>query len=192
MAEKPITLILGETPEQITLDSSISREDLYGRQKGSVEKDGTTLEKVVVTPWGELFPPKALKSEAIDSEGSIAEKPNQCDENGNILATNITSFKEARPVTAAAWHELAAFKTESVMPAKTSLPPGLYRTQFCYRDSVTLHDAFLVVREDTAFLLTGELRTVPAAGREETYEFFDDGSSDEEIEDEDEIGFDSL
>lgn len=183
---------MGDKPEQIAIDSSISREDLYGRQKASVEKDGTTLEKVVVTPWGELLSPKSLKTESVDSEGSISEKPNQCDENGNILATNITSFKEARPIAVAQWHELAAFKTETVMPAKSNLPPGLYRTQFCYRDSVTLHDAFLVVREDAGFLLTGELRTVPAAGREETYEFFDDGSSDDETEDEDEMGFDSL
>ena len=85
------------------------------------------------------------------------------------------------------WKEMAAFRAKDVMPAKCDLAPGLYKTKFCYRDSVDLLDAFLICRSDgSAFLLTGERCPLPLRGKEETYEFFD---QEESAEESDEMSF---
>jgi hypothetical protein len=192
MAEKPITLMLDEnTPVEFQLGASISREQLYGESKRSVEQEGTPLEKVIVTPWGELLPDKCTKGETVDNEGSLTGKTVECDETGEVMPVHITSFKEARKLTEAKWHEVACLKASKLMPVKVSgdLGEGIWKTQFCYRDSCTLEDGFLIIREDGAFLLTGAIKEVPFAGLEETYQFFEE---EDETEEEDEDSFDSL
>jgi hypothetical protein len=180
MAEKSFEVLVNNKPAQITIEGSINREELYGKQKLTVEKDGP-LEKVVLAQWGEMFLPGELKTHRIDSEGTLAEKAVACDEAGTPLTIHTSSFKEPRELAPAEWKELASFKAKDMMPAKCELAPGLYKTKFCYRDSVDLLDAFLIVKDGgIAFLLTGESTTVPLRGKDETYEFFDQEESEEE------------
>lgn len=188
MAEKKISVLLGGNQEQIAIEGSFSREDLYGKQRVSIEKDGVELEKVLITQWGDVFSPRDFKSQTIDSSGSLAESTVPSDENGVPLPIQTSSFKETRDITPAKWSDLAGFRALSVMPASCGLPAGVYRTKFTYRDSANLQDAFLIVKETEAFLLSGEIRETPLKGLAETYNFFES----EEEESDDEMGFDSL
>lgn len=183
MAEKSFKVLAESNPIQIRIEGSIGREELYGKQKLTVEKDGP-LEKVVLAPWGEIFSPGDFKTQRVDSSGTLAEKAAACDEAGTALEPHVSSFKETRPITPAQWREMATFRAKDTMPAKCALAPGLYRTKFCYRDSVDLQDAFLVNKEDgSAFLLVGEVAEAPLRGKEETYDFFDQDDSAEESSD---------
>lgn len=190
MAEKNIPVLLDQTQVQISVGAAIEREELYGAQKLSVERDGTPLEKVVVSPWGALFDPKEFSNQSVDSQGTLEQKPVACDENGSPLPMHASSFKEARILTPAKWEELASFRAVKVMPAKCELPAGLYKTSFCYRDSVNLEDAFLVVRQDGAFLLAGETRLAPMQSKEEVYSFFE--TDEQDSDDSEGLGFESL
>lgn len=182
MADKSFQVLVDKKPAEVSIESSIQREELYGKQKVTVEKDGP-LEKVVLAPWGEIFVPEEFKTQRVDTDGTLAEKPIPSDESGTALENYTSSFKLAREIVPADWKEMASFRTKDVMPAKCGLAPGLYRTKFCYRDSIDLLDAFLISKSDgTAFLLTGELATVPLRRKEETYDFFDQEAGEEEDE----------
>jgi hypothetical protein len=64
--------------------------------------------------------------------------------------------------------------TTDVYPLKsTELRQGLYRGTFNYRKSARPRDALVLVREDGAFLLVGQLRACPMVERTVAYEFFD-------------------
>lgn len=182
MAEKSFEIEIAGEKVHVTQESAINREELYGKEKITIEKDGP-LEKVVLAPWGAIFRPEEFKNQRIDSSGTTVEKPETCDESGAPLEIHTTSFKTTRAATPAQWTDLATFKTKSVMPAKCELPPGLYKTQFCYRDTTDIQDAFLIIKpEGEAFLLTGELANVPFRGKEETYDFFDVTETEEDEE----------
>jgi hypothetical protein len=85
-----------------------------------------------------------------------------------------SSFDGTEPLEAVPLETLARFVTTDVYPIEPgALPPGLYRGTFNYRKSARPRDALVLVREDGAFLLVGQLKTCPMVGRTVAYEFFD-------------------
>lgn len=188
MALKTIPLQLNEKAVEISIGSTINREELYGKTQKSVEKDGTLLEKVTLSPEGEVFLSSDFTHLKVDGDGSLAEKPLAQTSEGVPLETQVSSFKERRTIEAATPTELAALKVQSVIPATTDFPVGLYKTQYTYRDSPTLNTAILNVTPEGAFLLVGETFETPFVGKTTTYDFFTD--DEDESEEEEEMSFD--
>jgi hypothetical protein len=79
---------------------------------------------------------------------------------------------------------LARFVTTDVYPLEaTGLAQGLYKGSFNYRKSARPRDALLLVREDGAFLLAGQLKACPLLARTVAYDFFDAQESPDEAGD---------
>jgi len=186
MADKLLPLTFDNSPADVKVGGSIKREDLYGKQTKSVEKSGETLEKVILTPWGETFPQNAFTSQRVDSAGALSSPAKPCTEDGEEIPVHPSSFKETRPLEPATTTDLILLKVASVIPAQTSLPVGLYKTRYNFRDSADVQTAILNVTPTGAFLLVGETAQSPLLGKDETYEFFEDEAPENE---ENEMGF---
>lgn len=185
MATKAIPLKFEDKTVEVGIGSAIKREELYGKSKKSIEKDGIVLEKVTLSPEGEIFLPSDFTHLRMDGDGCLVETPIPKTEEGEVLETKTSSYKTERPLKAATPADLAALKIKSVLPAESDLPVGFYSTEYTFRDSPTLSAAILNVTPTGAFLLVGETLETPFQGKTDTYDFF---AEDDNAEDEDEEG----
>jgi hypothetical protein len=195
MPEKLILLRLDDREVSIRIGRSVHRDELYGQQRKSVEKNGEPLRRVVLDPEGRVFLPSDLAHLPTDTDGSLTSDPLFQNEDGESLELKLSSFKEPRPLQVAALDSLAALRVDTVFPVECGLPPGVYTTEFTYHDSPLLRTAVLIVRVDDAFLLTGTQLDSPLQGRTDLYSFFDapddeeDGPGDDERDAGEDISF---
>jgi len=179
MPEKTISLRYKNSPIELKTGTTIKPEDLYGRQKKTVEIDGKILEKVVITPNGEIFNPRMLTVERLDKEGSLTESPITClQEDRSPLPILPSSYKTTRLLEDASPLDLINLKVRGVIPVECSLPMGLYKTLYSYWDSPILETAILNITPTHAFLLIGDPTDAPFLQKEETYSFFEEEESE--------------
>lgn len=173
MAVKSLKLSVGGKEIAATLDSKIGKDDLYGRVDHVVEQNGQRLERGWLLPDGTTFRKSQVVMASVDDEGSPAETP-EIHSAGQKLELRPSSFDGTEPLEVVPLETLARFVTTDVYPVDAGgLAPGLYRGTFNYRKSARPRDALLLVREDGAFLLVGQLKACPMAGRTVAYQFFD-------------------
>ncbi|HEY1789738.1 MAG TPA: hypothetical protein VGJ73_16440 [Verrucomicrobiae bacterium] len=173
MAVKSLKLTVGGKEIAATLESKISKDDLYGRVDHLVEQGGQRLERGWLLPDGATFRKSQVAMTSVDDEGSPAETP-EIHSAGQKLELRPSSFDGTEALEAVPLETLARFMTTDVYPVEPGgLAPGLYRGTFNYRKSARPRDALLLVREDGSFLLVGQLKGCPMAGRTVAYQFFD-------------------
>jgi hypothetical protein len=195
MPEKLILLRLDDAEVSIRIGKSIHRDELYGRQRKSVEKNGVPLRRVVLDPEGRVFLHSDLAHLPTDTDGSLTSNPLFQNEDGEGLDLKPSSFKETRDLQVAGLDSLTTLRVDTVFPVECGLPPGIYTTEFTYHDSPLLKTAVLIVRVDEAFLLTGTQVDSPLQGRTDLYSFFvspdddEDAPGDDERDAGDEISF---
>jgi len=162
------------------LESKIGKDDLYGRVDRVVEQDGKRLERGWLLADGVIFRKSQVAMTSVDPEGSPAESPEIfCA--GQKMELRPSSFDGAETLEPVPLETLARFVTTDVYPIETpGLVAGLYRGTFNYRKSARPRDALLLVRDDGAFLLVGQLKACPLVGRTVAYEFFDAAAAAEE------------
>lgn len=187
MAEKSILLQHGDREVPVKLGATIHREALYGRQSKTVQKDGEPLQKVVLDAEGHVFHPSDIAYLQTDSRGSLAAPPLAQTEEGEPLEPKPSSFKVKRALQPVGVGALVRLRVDAVFPAECDLPPGLYSTEFAYRDAPILKTAVLNVTPHGAFLLTGILVETPLQGKTDIYSFFDEpeDEADDDGDDED-------
>lgn len=173
MAAKTLKLTVAGEEIAASLESKIGKDDLYGRVEHVVEKDGARLERGWLLPDGVIFRKSQVAMTAVDPEGSPAESPEiYCA--GQKMELRPSSFDGSEALEPAPIETMARFATADVYPIEApGLAPGLYRGTFNYRKSARPRDALVLVREDGAFLLAGQLKACPMLGRTVAYEFFD-------------------
>jgi hypothetical protein len=183
MAAKTLKLNVGGQEIAASLESKIAKDDLYGRVDHVVEQGGKRLERGWLLPDGLTFRKSQVAMTSVDPEGSPADPPEiQCA--GQKLELRPSSFDGAEGLESVPLETLARFVTTDVYPIEAAgLAPGLYRGSFNYRKSARPRDALLLVREDGAFLLVGQLKACPLVGRTVAYQFFDTASAAEEAGD---------
>jgi len=191
MAEKIIKFLYDNKEIEVAVEATIKREELYGKQSKVVEKDGTPLEKGILTPTGQLFPASAFGTVRVDEKGALIDSPVPQTEDGKQAPTYISSFKESRPLKKITPGDVVDLSVESVIPVKQQvLDEGYYGTEYTYRDSTKLQDAVLVVKGEgdkkESYLLIGDRKETPMLGKLETYNFFED---DEDEAEEEEVDF---
>ena len=182
MATKTLKLNVGGKEVAATLESKIAKDDLYGRVVHLVEQEGKRLERGWLLPDGTTFRKSQVAMTSIDPEGSPAESPEiHCA--GQKMELRPSSFDGAESLETVPLETVARFMTTDVYPIEAGgLAPGAYRGTFNYRKSARPRDAIVLVREDGAFLLVGQLKACPMVGRTIAYEFFDvaaDAATDE-------------
>lgn len=191
MAEKIINLKFGETELAVTLiGGTIRRQELYGKQIRTVEKNGHILQAVVLDPEGNVFLPSDIAHLPTDGQGSLTTEPQVHTEDGQPLPLLPSSFKGTRPLRPAGIAELAALRVDTIYAVACDLRPGLYQTEFAYRDAAVLKAAVLNVTPEGAFLLAGTWVETPLQGKGDVYSFFDEDEYPDEEQDDDEISFD--
>lgn len=175
MYAKPLSFLFENQEISLELGASIKKEELYGKKSTTVEKDNTALEKILVTPEGEIIEVSHTRSIKVDQSGSLVEEAQSFSNETDQPVTHASSFKEARLMEKGVEQDLVALSTEGVYPvAQNILDAGIYRTKFAYRDGPKLQDAVLLVNPDSSsFLLVGEAKQPALIGPMETYEFFD-------------------
>jgi hypothetical protein len=173
MAAKTLKLSVSGREIPATLESKIGKDDLYGRVDHLVEQNGQALERGWLLPDGSTFRKSQVAMTSVDAEGSPADTPEiHCA--GQKLELRPSSFDGAEPLEPVPFETLARFLTTDVYPiAANGLAPGLYRGTFNYRKSARPRDALVLVRDDGAFLLVGQLKACPMVGRTVAYQFFD-------------------
>ena len=173
MSTKALKLNVAGREIPAGLESKLGKDDLYGRVEHVVEQDGKRLERGWLLPDGSTFRRSQVAMTSVDPEGSPAEPPEiQCA--GQRMELRPSSFDGAESLEPVPLETVARFVTTDVYPIEAAgLAPGVYRGTFNYRKSARPRDALLLVREDGAFLLVGQLRTCPMFGRTVAYQFFD-------------------
>jgi len=183
MAGKSLKFSVGGKELEGILTSKISKDDLYGRVEHIVEQGGQRLERGWLLPDGSTFLKSQVSTTSVDDEGSPAEAP-VIHSAGQKLELRPSSFDGTETLEPVPLETIARFMTTDVYPVQAGgLAPGVYRGNFNYRKSARPRDALLLVREDGAFLLVGQLKACPMAGRTVAYEFFDAAGSAEEAAD---------
>jgi hypothetical protein len=173
MAAKSLILSVACKEITATLESKIGKDDLYGRVLHLVEQGGRQLERGWLLPDGATFRKGQVSMTSVDAEGSPAETP-EIHSAGQKLELRPSSFDGAESLTSVPLETIARFLTTDVYPIEAiGLPPGLYRGSFNYRKSARPRDALVLVRDDGAFLLVGQLKACPMIGRTVAYQFFD-------------------
>jgi hypothetical protein len=183
MAAKTLKLNVAGKEIAASLESKIGKDDLYGRVDHIVEQAGKRLERGWLLPDGATFRKSQVTMQSVDPDGSPAEPPEvQCA--GQKLELRPSSFEGAESLEPVPLETIARFVTTDVYPiAAAGLAPGLYRGSFNYRKSARPRDALLLVRDDGAFLLVGQLKACPLVGRTVAYQFFDAADAAEEAGD---------
>ena len=173
MAAKSLKLAVAGKEIAASLDSKISKDDLYGRVVRVVEQGGQRLERGWLLPDGTTFRKSQVAVTSVDPEGSPAETPQiQCA--GQKMELRPSSFDGAETLEPVPPEILARFVATDVYPIEpTGLAAGVYRGTFNYRKSARPRDALVLVRDDGAFLLVGQLKACPMVGRTVAYQFFD-------------------
>lgn len=173
MPAKSLKLVSGGQEIAASLESKIAKDDLYGRVDHVVEQDGRRLERGWLLPDGAIFRKSQVAMTSVDPEGSPADPP-EIQSAGQKLELRPSSFDGAESLEPVPLETLARFVTADVYPLEAAgLAPGLYRGTFNYRKSARPRDALVLVREDGAFLLVGQLKACPLVGRTVAYQFFD-------------------
>lgn len=154
--------------------SSVDRSDIYGKRRRvaldsdgnictrvSVTEDGSTVLKSGMTGQGYFLPNgQFVKQSAVEvysesgkrlsKQASSLSEPQPLQgpvEPERILDTHITSVYMLEP-------------TEVSETLRTSLDGGaIYELSFCYRDSYTPEQAFIVSNKNGYFMLSGEAAT---------------------------------
>ncbi len=183
MASKGIKLTTGGKQIDAGLQSKVGKDDLYGRVEQVVEQHGKPLERGWLLPDGAVFRKSQVAMTSVDPEGSPAEAPEiRCA--GQKVELRPSSFETGESLEPAPLETLARFVASDVYPVEApGLAVGLYKGTFNYRKSARPRDAMLIVREDGAFLLVGQLRACPMVGRTIAYEFFDAAAAHDESSD---------
>jgi hypothetical protein len=173
MASKTLKLNVAGCEIAADLQSKVGKDDLYGRVAHVVEQDGRPMERGWLLPDGSMFRKSQVAMTSVDPEGSPAETPViQCA--GVTMELRPSSFDAGECLEPVPLETVARFVTSDVYPiVAAGLAPGVYRGTFNYRKSARARDALLMVRDDGAFLLVGQLRACPMVGRTVAYEFFD-------------------
>jgi hypothetical protein len=173
MAAKSLKLKVAEQEITAELQSKVAKDDLYGRVERIVEQGGRRMERGYLLPDGTTLRRAQVAMTPVDPEGSPADVVEiQCA--GQKMELRPSSFDGVEVCEPVPLETLARFVTTDVYPLKsTELRQGLYRGTFNYRKSARPRDALVLVREDGAFLLVGQLRACPMVERTVAYEFFD-------------------
>jgi hypothetical protein len=173
MPAKTLKLKIAGADVSANLDSKIGKDDLYGRVDQVVELNGRRLERGWLLPDGAIYRRSQVSATSVDPEGSPAEPPEiQCA--GQKMELRPSSFDGEEILEAVPLGVIARFVTTDVYPVEvTGLAPGIYRGSFNYRKSARPRDALILVRDDGAFMLVGQLKSCPMVGRTVAYEFFD-------------------
>ena len=177
MAAKILKLSIAGKEIAANLHSKVNKDELYGRVEHLVEQGGKRLERGWLLPDGTTLRKSQIATCSVDPEGSPAETPEiQCA--GQKIEPRPSSFDGVECCESVALETLARFVTTDVYPLEASdFAPGLYRGQFNYRKSARPRDALVLVRDDGAFLLVGQLKACPSVERTVAYEFFDAATS---------------
>lgn len=181
MAAKTLKLNVAGQEVSAELESKISKDDLYGRVDQVVEQAGRRLERGWLLPDGTTLRKSQVSTTSVDADGSPAE-PVEIQCAGQKVELRPSSFDGVEVLEPVDLETLARFVTTDVYPLQaTGLGAGVYRGTFNYRKSARPRDAMVLVREDGAFLLVGQLKACPLVGRTVAYQFFDapGGTSDE-------------
>lgn len=177
MAAKTIKLNVSCKEIAANLESKISKDDLYGHVDHLVEQAGQRLERGWLLPDGTTLRKSQVAVTSVDPEGSPAESPEiHCA--GQKLELRPSSFEGTETLEPVPLETVARFVTTDVYPIEAGgLAPGAYRGCFNYRKSARPRDALILVREDGAFLLVGQLKACAMVGRTLAYQFFDAADS---------------
>jgi hypothetical protein len=176
MAAKSLKLNVAGKEIVATLESKVSKDDLYGRVDHIVEQGGKRLERGWLLPDGSAFRKSQVAMTSVDPEGSPADSP-EIQSAGQKLELRPSSFDGSETLEPVPLETVARFVTTDVYPIEAGgLAPGVYRGTFNYRKSARARDALLMVREDGAFLMVGALQACPMVGRTVAYQFFDAAS----------------
>ena len=173
MAAKSLKLNIAGKELTAELQSKIGKDDLYGRVEHIVEQGGKRMERGWLLPDGTTLRKSQVATTSVDPEGSPAESPEiQCA--GQKLELRPSSFEGVEVLEPVPLEMVARFVTTDVYPVQAEgLAPGLYRGTFNYRKSARPRDALVLVRDDGAFLLIGQLKACPMVERTVAYQFFD-------------------
>lgn len=184
MPAKPLKLDVAGKEVSATLESKITKDDLYGRVDHVVEQEGRRMEKGWLLPDGTTLRKSQVTMAAIDPDGSPAD-PVEVQCAGQKVELRPSSFDGVEILEPVPLETIARFVTTDVYPLKLeNLTAGLYRGTFNYRKSARPRDALVLVRNDGAFLLVGQLKACPLVERTVAYQFFDaPGSAAEEAGD---------
>jgi hypothetical protein len=177
VATKTLKLTVAGQEIAAGLASKIGKDDLYGRVEHVVEQAGRRLERGWLLPDGTTFRKSQVAMTSVDPDGSPAEPP-EIFSAGQKLELRPSSFDGAESLETVPLETLGRFVTADVYPVEAAgMAPGLYRGTFNYRKSARPRDALLLVRDDGAFLLVGQLKACPFVGRTVAYQFFDAAAS---------------
>lgn len=186
---KPIYLTFEEKDYKVELGRKVSKDDLYGKVKRVVEKDGQPLDRGLLGPDGSLLPRKALSSIRLDPDGTPVE-PEEVIHDGSPVKILPSSFEESAPLNKLPITALAGFCVSDVYPLEDcEIPVGLYSTWFAYRKGPERKEAMVLVREDCAFLMAGYRKNSPLVGLGVVYDFFDAASTEDDMEEDDDLDF---
>ena len=188
---KSLAFILGKKEYSVDLGRKVSKDDLYGRVKRVVEKDGQPLARGLLAPDGSLLARKSLSTVRLDTEGTPVE-PEEVLHDGQPVESLPSSFDEAATLEKQPLTVLAGFCVSDVYPLENcELDLGLYSTWFSYRKGPERKEALLLVREGEAFLFAGHRKNSPLVGLGVVYDFFDVGGTDDPTaeDDDDELDF---
>jgi len=172
MAVKIIKLSVAGKEIAANLQSKIGKDDLYGRVEHVVEQGGKRMERGWLLPDGATVRKSQVAMTSVDPEGSPAEPP-EIQSAGQKVELRPSSFENVENLEPVPLETVARFVTTDVYPLESSeLAPGVYRSIFNYRKSARPRDALILVREDGAFLLVGQLKACPLVERTVAYQFF--------------------
>jgi len=186
---KPLAFTYENTPVSAELGTKITKELLYGKRVKVQHANGVPLEKRYITLEGEVLPTQAIANEKIDSEGSLDESPVAVS-HGTPVTLIPSSFVNPRNLTKAGAKDLTGFiekTTYQISLPKKELAPGLYKTDFLYKDGYESAPAYLDVREGESFLRIGQEKAPVFIGKSQATSIFD--ADDEAEEDSDAIDF---
>jgi hypothetical protein len=173
MAAKSLKFNLAGKELVAELQSKVGKDDLYGRVEHIVEQGGKRMERGWLMPDGTTLRKSQVSTTSVDPEGSPADTP-EIQSAGQKLELRPSSFDGVEALEPVPLETLARFVSTDLYPLNAqTLAPGLYRGTFNYRKSARPRDALVLVREDGAFLLVGQLKACPMVERTVAYEFFD-------------------
>jgi hypothetical protein len=183
---KQIKFTLGGKDFPVVLGRKVSKDDLYGKVKRVVEKDGQSLNRGLLAPDGSLLARKSLSTVRLDTEGTPVE-PEEVLHDGQPVEVLPSSFDESAPLEKQPIQALAGFCVSDVYPLENcELAAGLYSTWFAYRKGPERKEALVLVKDGEAFLFAGHHKKSPLVGLGVVYDFFDiTGTDDPAAEDED-------
>jgi hypothetical protein len=180
---KAIKFKLGEQVLEAKLQSRVEKKSLYGFARRVVEKEGRPLTRGILCPDGVVLMRDEIATTYVDQEGSPVEQV-VTELDGKPVPVLPSSFDQEAPLEEVPLKTLVGFSVADVYPLDDlALKPGVYRTQFSYRKTCFMKEAFILVRDNDAFLLVGRMKNTTFVGLNVAYDFFDaesDGGDESE------------